>query len=380
MKKLSVVMLALCVSLFAVCCAFAADVPDEISIGVLGSFSGAQAAGGQSMKDAIAVVSAETGNTIEINSKSVSINWVFADTASDSQNAAQAVVKMIENDGVIAIIGPENSGEALAAASIAQEAGIPLITTTGTNNEITGIGDFIFRMCMSDDVQGRVAAKYAVDQLKLMTAAVIYDKSDVFSSGLYTSFESAYTALGGRILGVESFEGQDASLFGTNGSDLASCGAELIYVPVHHDNAPWILKYIKNSGINAVVLGPDSWDYDSMVQNTGASVLEGAYITSGFAAEMESAKEFTIGFAALNGSRPSFNAAMTYEAAYTILNALANAKSIDGAGIRDAIKAAGSLALPTGSVNFDDNGDAVKFGIVKQFRDGVRVYVTSIAP
>lgn len=380
MKKLSVVMLALCVSLFAVCCAFAADIPDEIAIGVIGSFSGAQAAGGQSMKDAIAVVDAESGGIVKIGGKDVKVKWIFEDTASDAQTAAQAADKMIENDGVVAIIGPENSGEAIAAASVAQEAGIPLITTTGTNNAVTEIGGFIFRMCMSDDVQGRVAAKYAVDQLKLMTAAVIYDKSDVFSSGLYSSFESAYTALGGEIVDVESFEGQDASLFGTNGSNLESCGAELIYVPVHHDNAPWILKYIKSSGITAAVLGPDSWDYDSMVQNTGASVLEGAYITSGFAAEMESAKEFTIGFAALNGSLPSFNAAMTYEAAYTILNALANAETVDGAGIRDAIKSAASLALPTGSVNFDDNGDAVKFGIVKQFRDGMRVYVTSIAP
>lgn len=380
MKKLSVVMLAVCVSLFAVCGAFAADVPDEISIGVIGSFSGAQAAGGQSMKDAIAFVNAESGGAVTIGGKDVKVNWVFEDSASDAQTAAMAADKMIENDGVIAIIGPENSGEAIAAASIAQEAGIPLITTTATNNAVTETGDFIFRMCMSDDVQGRVAAKYAIDQLKTMTAAVIYDRSDVFSSGLYSSFESAYTSLGGKIVDVESFEGEDASLFGTDGSDLASCGAELIYVPVHHDNAPWILKYIKNAGINAAVMGPDSWDYDSMVQYTGASVLEGAYFTSGFAAEMESAREFTIGFANLNGCLPSFNAAMTYEAAYTILHALVNAETIDGTGVRDAIKAAESLTLPTGSVTFDEDGGAVKFGIVKQFQDGMRVYVTSIAP
>ncbi len=380
MKKLSVVMLVLCVLFCAVCGAFAKDIPDEISIGVIGSMSGAQSAGGESMKEAIAVVSTETGDYITIDGKDVKVNWIFEDSASDSEKAVQAALKLIDNDGVIAIIGPENSSEAIAAASIAQEAGIPLITTTGTNNAITETGSFIFRVCMSDDVQGRIAAKFAAKQLNLKTAAVIYDSTDIFSSGLYQSFEAAFTEYGGTIVDVESFEGSEAVLFGTNGTNLETSGAELIYVPVHHDNAPWILKYIKNAGINAAVLGPDSWDYDTMVQHTGASVLEGAYFTTGFAAEVDTAEAFVLEYILVNGTDPSFNAAMTYEAAEIILHAAANAKTIDGAGIRDAIAADKETDMPTGTVSFDSNGNAVKSGIVKQFSDGIRLYVATVAP
>ena len=380
MKKLSVVMLVLCVLCCAVCGAFAKDIPDEISIGVIGSITGAQSAGGESMRKAIAVVSTETGDCITIDGKDVKVNWIFEDSASDSEKAVQAALKLIDNDGVIAIIGPENSSEAIAAASIAQEAGIPLITTTGTNNAITETGDYIFRVCMSDDVQGQIAAKFAAKQLGLTTAAVIYDSTDVFSSGLYQSFEAAFTEYGGTIVDVETFEGSEAVLFGTDGSNLETCGAELIYVPVHHDNAAWILKYIKNAGIDAAVLGPDSWDYNAMVENTGASVLEGVYFTSGFAAEIPSAEAFALEYILINGTNPGFNSAMTYEAAEIILHAAANAATIDGAGLRDAIAAAKETDLPTGPVSFDSFGNAVKSGIVKQFSDGMRTYVASVAP
>lgn len=383
MKKFVLLMVVLSLSLVMGISAVSAEktIPDEINLGMISTISGSQAIDGQNMTDAIKLVQKELEENggLDVDGKKVKINWIIEDCEAKPEIAVNAAQKLIEQDGVLAIVGPNNSGDTIASAEISQAAKIPQITNTGTNEAVTKVGDYVFRACIIDPFQGKVVAQFAYENLGLRKTAVIYDNADTYSAGLDKAFVDAFVALGGEVVANEAFSGADVKDFSAQLINIKNANPEAVFVPAHIDNIPLILQQIRGMGIEATLLGCDSWDYAAMPELVGLDVIEGAYYVTGFSPDAETAADFVKAFTDLAGYRPSFCSAMAYEAAHIVLNAIQNAETIDGTGIRDAMLKT-ELDLPSGHVTFDEFRNPIKSGIILQVRDGVAQYVGSVSP
>ncbi len=355
-------------------------IPDVIKIGMVGTISGEQAVDGQNMTDAITLVKEELDalGGLDVDGKKVQVEFIIEDTEAKPEIACNAVQKLIEQDGVLAILGPNNSSDILACGEISNAAQIPEISNTATNIKVTQVGDYIFRACFIDPFQGKVVAKFAWEDLSAKTAAVLYNNADAYSTGLQEAFVEAFKAHGGEIVALEAFAGAEVKDYSAQLTKIQNANPDVIFYPSQISMIPLQLQQTRAMGITAQLLGCDSWDYDYMPSLVGEDVVEGSYYVTGFSPDADTAKEFVDAFNTRFGYRPSFCSAMMYEAAHILLNAIQNADTIDGPGVRDAI-AATDMDLPSGHVMFDENRNPIKSGTVLQVIDGQRVFVKSIA-
>jgi branched-chain amino acid transport system substrate-binding protein len=354
-------------------------IPDVIKIGMVGTISGEQAVDGQNMTDAITLVQEELAaqGGLDVDGKKVQVEFVIEDTEAKPEIASNAVQKLIEQDGVLAILGPNNSSDILACGEIAQAAQVPEISNTATNIKVTQIGDYIFRSCFIDPFQGKVVAKFAWEDLGAKKAAVLYNNADAYSTGLQEAFVEAFKANGGEIVATEAFAGAEVKDYSAQLTKIQNANPDVIFYPSQISMIPLQLQQTRAMGITVPMLGCDSWDYDYMPSLVGEDVVEGSYYVTGFSPDADTAKEFVDAFNTRFGYRPSFCSAMMYEAAHILLNAIQNAATIDGPGVRDAI-AATDMDLPSGHVVYDENRNPIKSGTVLQVVDGQRVFVKSI--
>lgn len=354
-------------------------IPDVIKIGMVSTISGDQAVDGVNMTDAVTLVSEElaANGGLDVGGKKVKIEFIIEDCEGKPEIAVNAVQKLIEQDGVLAILGPNNSSDVLSSGEISQAAKIPQITNAGTNIKVTQIGDYIFRSCFIDPFQGKVVAKFAWEDLAAKKVAVLYNNADAYSTGLSEAFQEAFKALGGQVVAVEAFAGAEVKDYSAQLTKIQAAGPDVIFYPSQINMIPLQLQQTRAMGITVPMLGCDSWDYDYMPDLVGKAVIEGSYYVTGFSPDADTAKEFVDAYNARFGYRPSFCSAMMYEAAHIVLSAIQNAETIDGPGIRDAM-AATDMDLPSGHVVFDENRNPVKSGTIIQVLDGQRVFVKSI--
>jgi len=354
-------------------------IPEVIKIGMVASISGDQALDGQNMVDAITMVQEElkAAGGLDIDGKKVQVKFINEDCEAKPEIAVNAVQKLINQDKVLAIVGPNNSSDTIASGVISQGAKIPQITNTGTNVKVTQVGDYIFRACFIDPFQGKVVAKFATDNLKAKNAAILYDNADTYSAGLSEAFKKEFEAMGGKIVANQAFSGAEIKDFSAQLTVIKGSNPDVIFFPSHIANLPLQLKQARGMGIKSTLLGCDSWDYAALPDLVGRDVLEGAYYVTGFSPEADSAKDFVDKFTKRFNYRPSFCSAMNYEAAHIVLDAIKRAKTIDGPGIRDAMMTT-NMDLPSGHVTFDKDRNPVKSGTILQVKDGVAKYVTQI--
>ena len=383
MKKLFVLLLVVCCMLASVVPSMAKDIPDEIKIGWIGTISGSQAIDGWNMSNAIKLVEKEIEDAggFKIDDKVVKVTFIGEDTEGKNDLAVNAAAKLVTQDGVLAILGANNSGDTIAAAQITQEAKVPTISNTGTNVRVTQQGDFIFRACFIDPVQGKIAAAFIKNELGMNKAAIIFDNADTYSTGLKEAFEESFKAIGGEIVEAQAFSGADVKDYSAQLTNIKAANPDIVYVPCHIDNSPLIVQQMRANGIDCPVFGCESWDYQQFIDNSGPENVEGAYYTTGFSQEADTAKDFVAAFVEIAGERPGFSGAMMYEAAHILLDAIQRAETIDGEGVRQALVETDIDWLPSGGhVTFDENRNPTKSMVVLQITDGLAKYVTTIAP
>ncbi|MCD2493477.1 ABC transporter substrate-binding protein [Lacrimispora sp. NSJ-141] len=360
------------------------QVPDEITIGFVASMSGENAQAGQYKKDAWAVIQKEleaTDGCITIMGKQVKVNVEFVDTDSKADVTANAYSKCINDLNAVAIVGPDESSLTLAGAPLAQEAGIPVISTFATNEKVTQIGDYIFRACYIDPFQGQVAANYAYNELGAKTAAVLYSNADAYATGLMESFKENFEALGGEVVAVETYAGSDVKDFNAQLSNINAKTPDLLWLPNQASEIPLQIQQADAMGITATMMGPDSWDVTTVPETAGAEALEGSYYISCFSAESDNevAQAWVKEFEEVNGYKPAAHATLAYEALKIVINGLENLTSFSEEELRDNI-AATDLDLPSGRVTFDEGGNPNKAAVIMKYEDGVGHYVTSVQP
>ena len=365
-----------------VACAGIVFAADEVRVGVVAPITGQAAIAGQYIKNGVELALKQYApkGTIKLGEKDVALKVIFEDNENKPEITANAFRKLIDQDEVCAIVGPDASTVALAGAPIAQSAKVPVIATFATNPKVTQVGDYIFRACFIDPFQGKVMAKYAFENMKTRKAAILYNNGNDFSKGLTEFFTKEYVALGGKVVITEAYGGSDIRDFNAQLNNIKATDAEVLYMPNEYYVTGLQMNQARRAGIKLPLIGGDGWDTPEIVQ-VAAGSEEGASYTCAFSHEATTpeAQAFVKAYKDAYKENPNSNAVLAYEATVIVLKAVESAKSTDGPAVRDAI-AATKLSLPSGVIKFDANRNPEKAAVILQFQKGTPKYITTVQP
>jgi branched-chain amino acid transport system substrate-binding protein len=356
-----------------------ADSGGAIKVGIYGDLSGQTSSFGQSTKNGALMAIDEINAAGGINGRKV--EWVMEDDQGQPQQASTVVTKLINQDKVVAIIGEVASSNSLAAAPKAQEAKVPMITPSSTNPKVTQVGDYIFRVCFTDDFQGAVAAKFASNTLKAKKAAILGDFQSDYSKGMSQYFEEEFKRLGGTIAQKQTYTQTDSDFKGQLTS-IRSAAPDVIFVPGYYGQVGVIAKQAKELGITAPLLGGDGWDAPQL-WDLGGTALNGAYMVNHYSVDDPSpaVQKFVAAYKAkYAGTAPDAIAALGYDAMNVLADAIKRAGTTESAKLRDAIAQTKGFPGVTGSININEHRDAVKPAVVFELRDKKFVYKETIQP
>jgi branched-chain amino acid transport system substrate-binding protein len=340
---------------------------DTIKVGMYVDLSGATSSFGQSTKKGIELAVEEINAAGGVNGKKIQL--LTEDDQGRPEQAKTVVQKLISQDKVQAVLGEVASTNSLAAAPVAQEAKIPMITPSSTNPKVTEVGDYIFRVCFLDDFQGSSIARFAYNNLNAKTAAIFGDVNSDYSKGLTEFFEKEFTSLGGKVIDKQAYTQNDTDFKGQL-TNIRQKNPDVIYIPGYYGEVGIIAKQARELGMNMPLLGGDGWDSPKLWE-LGGDALKNSYITNHYSIDDPSPKvqNFVKAFKAkYNGETPDSLAALAYDSAYILADALKRAGSSDPKQLRDAIAATKGYDAVTGTISINDKRNADKSAVVLEVK------------
>jgi branched-chain amino acid transport system substrate-binding protein len=351
---------------------------DTILIGEIGSLTGAQATFGISTRNGVEMAVDEVNAAGGVKGKKVVVR--VYDDQGKPEEAANAATRLIAQDGAKLILGEVASTNSLAMAPKAQAAQVPMITPSSTNPKVTLIGDYIFRVCFIDPFQGLVMAKFARENLKAQTAAVLRDNKADYSIGLAEVFTEKFPTFGGKIVGSQDYAQGDTD-FRAQLTALKGSKPDVIFVPGYYTDVGLIARQARQLGLTATLLGGDGWESEKLFE-LGGSAIDGSYYSNHYSVDNPSPKtqSFLTDYKKRFGTVPDSLAALGYDAAMVGLDAMKRASDISGPALRDAIRATKDFEGAAGKINLDENRNAIKPAAILKVSAGKLEYVTTIAP
>lgn len=350
-----------------------------IKIGEFASLTGKEAAFGQS---------SHKGTLLAIDSINAAggllgkqIDFVYEDNRSTPGESATIAKKLITRNKVVAILGEVASGRSLEAGPIAQSNKIPMISPSSTNPKVTETGDYIFRVCFTDPFQGKLLSEFAKRTLKVQKVAIFSDVAAPYSVGLAQYFKEPFAANGGQIVSEQKYTGGDKD-FKAQLTAIRAAGPDAIFVPGYYTDAGLIVVQARQLGITVPLFGGDGWEAPELLQIAGGA-LEGTYYSTHFSAENDDPKvqKFVADFRTkFNGETPDAMAALGYDSAMVLADAITRAGTTEGPKLRDAIAATKDYEGVTGKTTLDALRNATKSAVIITVKDGKFKYVETIAP
>ena len=348
---------------------------------VLGSYmcnTGSFATFGQSSTKAMEMAVEEINAKGGVLGKQIKL--IVEDDQCKPEEAANAAQKLIQQDNVLCVIGEVASSNSLAAAPICQNAQTPMVTPSSTNPAVTETGDYIFRVCFTDDFQGVVMSKYATEDLKAKTAAIFSDVASDYSKGLSKVFRETFTADGGKILAEESYSQQDRD-FRAQLTKFKPLDPDVVYVPGYYGEVSLILSQARQLGMTATFLGGDGWDSPKLVEIAGKAA-EGGCFSNHYSKDDPNpvVQEFVKNFQAKYGEVPDALAACAYDAIRIVAQAIETAGVEDRTAVRDALAKISNFDGVTGKITIDEKRNAKKSATILTVKDGKQAFVKTMAP
>lgn len=341
---------------------------DTVKVGVFNSLTGGTATFGISSTQGIQMAADEWNARGGLLGKQIEL--IVEDDQSKPDEAALAVTKLINQNRVIGILGEVASSRTLAAAPIAQKAGIPLITPASTNPKVTKVGDFIFRVCYVDSFQGVVCARFATQKLGLKRLAILTDIKNDYSVGLADYFRQNVLALGGEIVSEQSYSEGDTD-FRAQITAMKGTSPEGIFIPGYYTEVGLIAKQVREQNIAAVLIGGDGWD-SPRTPEIGGDAVEGSYFCNHYSADdtSQAVQGFVGRYKERHGYVPDAMAPLSYDAANLLFASIQKAGSTEGRAVRDAIAQTRDFPGICGNVSIDEERNARKSAVVIQIKDG----------
>jgi branched-chain amino acid transport system substrate-binding protein len=358
-----------------------ADSTGDIVVGFYGSLTGDGASFGQSSKEGTELAVEEINNAGGLLGGR-RMRLLVEDDQSRPEEASSAVTKLVTQDRVMAVLGEVASRRTLAAAPVAQRYQVPLITPASTNEKVTAVGDYIFRVCFIDPFQGEVLAKYAYNDLKARRAALLTDIQQDYSVGLSDSISSTFKALGGTVLPAVSYSSGDAD-FRAVLTQIRAQKPDAIFAPGYYSEAAIIVRQARELGMTMPILGGDGWVGEPL--RNGREALKNTYISNHYSGDNPApvVQNFVSAYRKKFNREPDSIAALSYDAVKVLADAITRAASTEGARVRDALAAADVPGV-TGQLKMNDRRDVDKPAVIQEvtFANGeVKfVYKTTINP
>ncbi len=352
---------------------------EPIKIGLFGSETGGTATFGVSTKEGVLLAASEINAAGGILNRQLEI--IAEDDQSKPEEAKTAAEKLINRNKVVALIGEVASSRSLAAAPVAQAAGIPMLSPSSTNPKVTQVGDYIFRACFIDPFQGSAMAKYAMNDLKLSKFVILYDVRNDYSVGLKQFFSEYVKANGGQILLELGYSEGDTD-FRAQLTKIRSARPQAIYVPGYYTEVGAICKQARQLGITVPLMGGDGWDSDKTAA-MGGDAINGCYFTNHYSPEDKSpaVQDFIKAYKArYSGKLPDAMAILGYDAMKIMADAIRRAGSTDPKAMRDALATTKDFRAASAVITIDEHRNAKKSIVVLKIENREPKFVQSIAP
>lgn len=350
----------------------------EILIGEFGSMTGNEATFGISTHQGIELAIEEINAAGGVKGKQLKL--ISLDDQGKPEEAVSSVTKLVTQDKVVALLGEVASSRSLAAAPIAQQYKVPMLSPSSTNPKVTEVGDYIFRVCFIDPFQGTVMAKFAHDHLKVSKVAIMYDVKSDYSVGLSNFFKETFTKLGGEIIAEETYVSNDID-FKAQLTSIKSKAPQAIFIPGYYTEVGLIARQARGLGLEIPLLGGDGWDSTKLYE-IGQESIVGGYFSNHYTTDTEDprARQFMDAFQKKFNALPDGLAAMGYDAAKVLADAMNRAPTLNSTDIRDALAATKDFAGVTGIITMDANRNPTKSAVVVQVAGATNKFVTTIQP
>ncbi len=342
-----------------------AESENVVKIGTVGPLSGSAANYGTNILNAIKIAVEEANASGELGE--ITLELISEDTEGDWSKAANAFKKLIDVDGVDVIIGAVLSSETEAGGPTVKEEGIPTISPSSTSVGLTKDNPYLFRNCLSDEVQAVQLAEYAVNELGLSKFAVFYTNND-YGVSLKDAFEAKANEIA-EVVAVESFMDNDEN-FKSQLTKIKESDPDCIYIGGYYTEAAKIAQQASELGMDVQILGADGLcnaDY----LNIGGEAVEGTYATSGFYPDdpTPAVQSFVSTYKEKYGEAPDMFAAQGYDAALIVINAI-KTKGVTSEEIREGLAATLDFPGITGKTSIDEEGDTIKDVLILKVEGG----------
>ena len=306
------------------------------------------------------------------------IDFVVLDEKGDVNEAVNAYNKLVDQEKVVAILGDVTSKPTISVAQLAAKTGIPVVTPTATALDVTKQGNNVFRACYIDPFQGEIMAQFAKENLKVTKVAVIYNSGDDYSSGLKASFEAKAASLGLTVVAAESYSKGDTD-FKAQLTKIAASGAEALFVPDYYNTVALIANQAKSTGLGIPLLGVDGWD--GVLTSAKPEDVEGYYFANHYSTEDTDPKvqSFLKNYETAYKETPNALAALGYDAAYILAEAIKAAGTTDSAKVVAALAATNYTGV-TGNVKFDADRNPTKSVTIIQIVGGAYKFAGKVNP
>jgi branched-chain amino acid transport system substrate-binding protein len=371
-------------------CAFAKG-PESIRIGVNAPLTGDIPKVGEGTKFAAQMwledVNAAGG--IEVGGKKYKVELIIEDNESKAESAVKANTKLITEEDVLAIVGPQSSKQAIPAGGKANELGTPMISPWSTNPDTTKDRPFVFRGCFLDPFQGPVVANFIKNEFGFKKAAVLYDVASDYPKGLAEFFKAAWEKQNGpgSVVAYESFTTKDAD-FSSQLTKINNSGAEVLFTPQYYNEVALIVQQAHQLGWNKPIVGSDSWGSAETVKLCGKDCY-GLFFSTHYAAAgaKGATKAFIDRYEKEHGYVPDDVAALTWDAMLIVQAAIEGAGELTGdiekdrKAVRDALATIKDFDGITGGMTFTEDGDPIKCAVIVRISDaGEFEFFKSVCP
>lgn len=358
---------------------------DTIKVGGLLEMTGGSASFGISGKNGIDLALKKINEKGVLGGKKLSL--VVADTKSEASEATNGMQKLISQDKVVAVIGPNQSSAVIASGAINNGAKVVDITPMGTNPDVTidpktkQVKPYSFRTCFIDPFQGTVMASFASNELKVKKAAIYIDNTSDYAKGLAQFFKENFVKNGGQVVIEEAYLQKDTD-FKSTLTKIKAAQPDFIYIPGYYQEVGLIVKQAREMGINVPMAGGDGWDSAKLPEIAGKAALENTFFSSLYSPDDTSDlnKEFVAEYKKAYNTNPDVFAALAYDSALLVAKAIEDAGSADPAKIAEAMAKIKGFKGVSGEVTFNEQHNPIKSAVIIEHKDGKQTFKTKVNP
>ena len=368
MKKMTKVLAVLMAGAMAVAafagCSGKKENTDKFYIGGIGPVTGGAAVYGTAVKNGAQIAVDEINAAGGING--YQIEFKFEDDQADGESAINAY-NTLKDWGMKILMGTVTSGACESVVPLTGDDNMYQLTPSGSAPSLIE-GDNVFQVCFTDPNQGAASAKYISDNNLAKKVAIIYDSSDIYSTGIYEKFVAEAAGKNFEIVETQFFTKDTKTDFSVQVQACKDSGADLLFLPIYYTEASMIITEADKVGFDATVFSCDGLDGILTVEGFDKSLAEGAMLLTPFSADAtdEKTANFVKTYKEKHGEVPNQFAADAYDAIYIIKAAIEKANATPDMSISDlgaalidvmpqitvdGITGEGMTWLPTGEVN-----------------------------